>query len=69
MKFTIRGARENTNPRLTQEQVAKRLGVSTKTYQGYENGKTFMRIDKAKAFSEITGVPISEINFLPSNYG
>lgn len=53
----------------TQEEIAKKLGVSTKTYQSYESGKTAMRIDKAKKFSSLTKIPISQIIFLLSNYG
>ncbi|MEY8294695.1 helix-turn-helix transcriptional regulator [Limosilactobacillus caviae] len=67
MQFTIKKARQYVG--LTQEEMAKKLGVSTKTYQSYETGKTAMRIDKAKLFSSITNIPISQIIFLLSNYG
>ena len=67
MEFTIKQARQHAE--LTQEETAKKLGVSTKTYQNYETGKTAMRIDKAKRFSSITNIPISKIIFLLSNYG
>ena len=66
MQFTIKKARQYVG--LTQEEMAKKLGVSTK-YQSYETGKTAMRIDKAKLFSSITNIPISQIIFLLSNYG
>jgi len=67
LQFTIKKARQYAG--LTQETMAKKLGVSTKTYQSYEAGKTAMRIDKAKLFSSITNIPISQIIFLLSNYG
>lgn len=67
MEFTIKKARQYAG--LTQQEIAKKLGVSTKTYQNYESGKTAMRIDKAKMFSSITNIPLSKIIFLLSNYG
>lgn len=67
MQFTIKKARQYSG--LTQEEMAKELGVSTKTYQNYENGKVAMRIDTAKMFSKLTGIDLSKIIFLLSNYG
>ena len=67
MEFTIKKARQYAG--LTQQETAEKLGISTKTYQNYENGKTAMSIDKAKKFSSITNIPLSNIIFLLSNYG
>lgn len=67
MKISIRAARQNSG--LTQEQMAEALGVSRKTYQGYERGYTAMRIDKAQLFSSLTKVPMDNIIFLLKNYG
>ena len=67
MEFTIKKARQYAG--LTQQETAEKLGISTKTYQNSENGKTAMRIDKAKKFSSITNIPLSKIIFLLSNYG
>lgn len=67
MEFTIKKARQYAG--LTQQETAEKLGISTKTYQNYENGKTAMRIDKAKKFSSITNIPLSKIIFSLSNYG
>ncbi|MCH5385764.1 XRE family transcriptional regulator [Limosilactobacillus reuteri] len=67
MEFTIKKARQYAG--LTQQETAEKLGISTKTYQNYEKGKTAMRIDKAKKFSSITNIPLSKIIFLLSNYG
>ena len=67
MEFTIKQARQHAE--LTQEETAKKLGVSTKTYQNYESGKTALRIVKSKRFSSISNIPISKIIFLLSNYG
>ena len=67
MQFTIKKARQYSG--LTQEAMAKKLGVSTKTYQNYESGKVAMRRDTAKTFSKLTGIELSKIIFLLSNYG
>lgn len=67
MKISIRAARQNSG--LTQEQMAKALGVSRKTYQDYEHGDTAMRIDKAQLFSSLTKVPMDNIIFLLKSYG
>lgn len=67
MQFTIKKARQYSG--LTQQEMAKKLGVSTKTYQNYESGKVAMRIDTAKLFSKLTGIELSKIIFLLSNYG
>ena len=67
MQFTIKKARQYSG--LTQEAMAKKLGVSTKTYQNYESGKVAMRIDTAKTFSKLTGIELSKIIFLLSNFG
>lgn len=48
---------------LTQEEIAKLLGVSKESYQNYENYKTTMRIDLAIKFSEIVGIPFDSIIF------
>lgn len=48
---------------LTQEEMAKLLGVSKESYQKYENYKTTMRIDLAVKFSEIVGIPFDSIIF------
>lgn len=48
---------------LTQEEIARLLGVSKESYQNYENYKTTMRIDLAVKFSEIVGIPFDSIIF------
>ena len=66
LKFSIKSARNNVD--LTQDEIAKMLGVTTKTYSDYEKGKTQMKIGTALRFSEITKVPIDNIIFLSKNY-
>lgn len=66
LKFSIKSARNNVD--LTQDEIAKMLGVTTKTYSDYENGKTQMKIGTALRFSEITKIPIDNIIFLSKNY-
>ncbi|MGT2961110.1 helix-turn-helix transcriptional regulator [Streptococcus caballi] len=64
--MTLKSARANAN--LTQETIAKKLGVSRNTYSDYESYNVAMRIDKAVLFSQIVSVPFDDIIFLKQNY-
>lgn len=66
-KFTIEQARSMTG--LTQEKMAKELGISVATYISYEHYKTFMRMDTAHKLSEVTNIELNDIIFLPKKYG
>ncbi|EJL6606006.1 helix-turn-helix domain-containing protein [Vibrio parahaemolyticus] len=46
---------------LSQEQMANWLGVSTRTYMDYENGKNEPKISVAKKIAEILEMPLSEL--------
>ena len=61
IKFTLEQARKHRG--LTQEQIAKMLGISKRTYIDYEQYKRAFRIDKAFLFAEIVGIPINNIIF------
>ncbi|KRM82627.1 hypothetical protein FC35_GL001243 [Limosilactobacillus coleohominis DSM 14060] len=61
MQFTIEKARQYGG--FTQTEIAKKLNISTKTYQSYEYGKVSMRMDKALKFSELTKIPLKQIIF------
>lgn len=61
IKFTLEQARKHRG--LTQEQIAKMLGISKRTYVDYEQYKRAFRIDKAFLFAEIVGIPIDNIIF------
>lgn len=61
MKFTVKQAREYAG--LTQQEIAKQLGVALATYQGYEWGNVEMKIGTAKKFSQIVDIPLSQLIF------
>lgn len=61
IKFTLEQARKHRG--LTQEQIAKMLGMTKRTYIDYEQYKRAFRIDKAFLFAEIVGIPINNIIF------
>lgn len=61
MKLTLEQAR--AKHRLTQEEVAKKLGVTRQTYQNYEQYKTAMQIPTGVAFSRIVDVDFDDIIF------
>lgn len=64
--FTMKLARVKAG--LTQEQVAKLLGVSRNTYNDYENYNVVMKIDKGILFSQIVGIPFDDIIFFKREY-
>lgn len=65
-KFDIVSAR--VKAKLTQEEMAKRLGMSKRTYIKYEKGENFFRIDKAWKFAEICNIPFDHIIFFKGYY-
>lgn len=65
IKFSLKQARNYCG--LSQEEMAKKLGVTLKTYYLYENYQSEMRYSTAVKFSEITGVDQDNIFFLKNN--
>lgn len=60
-KITVGEARRLKN--VTQEKVAKQLGLSLNAYRSKEAGNSKFYIDEAFAFCEMMGMDISEIFF------
>ena len=65
MQLTVKQARVGAD--LTQEGMAKALGVHPTTYWKLEKHPEKMSIGLAYKFSQITGVDFSDIIFLDSN--
>lgn len=63
MKWTLKSIRVNLN--FTQEEMADKLGVSTKTYQSYENYKSYPDVEIVKKIVELSGLDFNDIIFLP----
>lgn len=63
MKLTLKAIRANAN--LTQEEAAKRIGVSERTWANYEVGKTFPDVPTIKAIEKVFNVKYDDIIFLP----
>jgi DNA-binding XRE family transcriptional regulator len=61
MKYTIAQARMLSG--FTQVQMAKKLGMSEKTYIEYEKYRRVFRMDTAWKFSEITKIDMGNIIF------
>lgn len=63
MQFTLKELRARKN--MTQEQVAKELGVSVQTYNAWEKDISNVAVSKVQAVADFFGVKIGQI-FLPS---
>jgi transcriptional regulator with XRE-family HTH domain len=67
MKVTLKVARELK--RMTQEEAAKRIGVSTDTLGNYERGKSYPDIPTLRKIEEVYGVSYDRLIFLPLDFG
>lgn len=65
-KFTLKTARERL--KLTQDEAAKRIGVSPDTIGNYERGKSYPDIPVLRKIEEVYGVPYEQLIFLPLDY-
>lgn len=61
MNFDLRQARSYAG--FTQDQIAKKIGIATITYQKYEAGDRKMRVDVAEKFAKSVGIPMGQIIF------
>jgi DNA-binding XRE family transcriptional regulator len=52
---------------LTQKQVAISLNVVESCYANWEKGRTEPTVNQAQKISEVTGIPLDSIIFLPTN--
>lgn len=64
-KVSLPVARKIAN--LTQAGLGAAVGVSESTVSNWEKGKSEPTVNQAKKISEVTGIPLDTINFLPSN--
>lgn len=64
-KVTIAGARITKG--LTQEQLAREIGVSRSAVQKWESGRADIRFKHLKAISQITGFDIDDF-LMPEKY-
>lgn len=66
MKISLKAARVNAG--LTQELVAKTIGVSKDTIRNWENCKTYPDAVQIKQLEKIYKITYDDIIFLPTNY-
>ena len=64
-KVTLAVARKIV--KMTQKDLGAALGVAEGTVANWENGRSEPTITQAQRISEITGIPLDGIIFLPSN--
>ena len=64
-KVTLKMLRAGAN--LTQEQIAKKLGISPATWSKWENGKTFPDVADIIKIEKLFNISYSDINFLIDN--
>lgn len=65
-RFTLKTAREMK--KYTQEEAAKRIGVSVDTLGNYERGKSYPDVPVLRKIEEVYGVPYEQLIFLPLDY-
>lgn len=61
MKYTVKELRARKNE--TQKEVAENLGISTQTYNAWEQDISNVAISKVHALAEYFGVKIGDIFF------
>lgn len=64
-KLTLKAARVNVN--LTQEELAKQVGVSKDTVGKWERGLTFPNIQKIPLLEKVLNLKYENIIFLPNS--
>ena len=62
MVITLKAARINKN--LTQQQAAKKLGISKDTLRNYEHGKSYPDVILIKKIENLYGVTYNDLIFL-----
>lgn len=65
MQFSVPEARRFRN--LSQESVAKSLGISRSAYILLERNPEKMTIERAKKFADVVNIPMENIIFLRDN--
>lgn len=65
MAISLKAARVNVN--LTQDEAAKRIGVTKDTIRNWEQGKHFPPVDKLKIMLQVYNVKYEDLNFSPSD--
>ncbi len=65
-KYTLKTARDRM--KLTQEEAAKLIGISTDTLGNYERGKSYPDIPVLRKIESVYGVPYEQLIFLPLDY-
>ena len=65
-RYTLKTARDRM--KLTQEEAAKLIGISTDTLGNYERGKSYPDIPILKKIEKLYKLPYSRIIFLPLDY-
>lgn len=60
-KITLKAARVNAN--LSQQEAARRIGVSASTLRNWEAGKTFPNQPKIEKMCEVYGIPFDILFF------
>lgn len=65
-RFTLKTVREMR--KYTQEEAARRIGVSVDTLGNYERGKSYPDIPVLRKIEEVYNIPYDQLIFLPLDY-
>lgn len=67
MRMTLKTARELCG--MTQNEAAKKIGVTEDTLRNYERGKTYPDIPVLRKIEEVYGVNYNQLIFLSLDFG
>lgn len=65
-RFTLKTAR--VMKKLTQEEAARKIGISVDTLGNYERGKSYPDIPILRNIEQVYGIPYERLIFLPLDY-
>jgi len=65
-RFTLKTARELR--KMTQEEAARKIGISVDTLGNYERGRSYPDIPILRKIEDTYGIPYERLIFLPLDY-
>lgn len=68
MKVQVSLTAARVNAGYTQDEAAKKVGITKRTLMNWESGKSFPSVDKAYMLCELYNASFDDIIFVPKNH-